>query len=288
MWGFSSATYEPCPEAHRRFSTYARFIEATFGEDAYFEETTFTRDVFFYRATFGGKASFSGAKFRSDARFLGARFEKVTFGGFVTGFEGANFDGARFRGNTWFDGATFRGNTYFGGATSNGEILTFRNAKFALPGDQEDAFRRAKNVQEKIGDREEAGHHFYKEMEGKRKQKIWYIRYPEWFFIQFIFAYGVNPLRLMICWIGFVAIFVGIYYHWQGIDSLASQLKGNATIADYVWFSIATAVTPGYAGYRPTPDFKLVAGVEAILGTFMWAAFIAMFSRKYMRGFRKT
>lgn len=52
---------------------------------------------------------------------------------------------------------------------------------------------------------------------------------------------------------------------------------------DYLWFSIATAATPGYALYRPIGWFKFIAGVEAILGTFMWAAFIATFARKYMR-----
>ena len=120
-------------------------------------------------------------------------------------------------------------------------------------------------------------------MDAKRKQKPMYFRYLEWFFIQFIFGYGVHPLRLMACWLGFVGLFAIMYLLWNGIDPTASQLQGAATLADYVWFSIATAVTPGYAGYKPTPEFKWIAGLEAIFGTFMWAAFIATFSRKYMR-----
>jgi hypothetical protein len=52
---------------------------------------------------------------------------------------------------------------------------------------------------------------------------------------------------------------------------------------DYFWFSIATAFTPGYALYKPESYFKFIAGIEAILGTIMWAAFITTFARKFMR-----
>jgi hypothetical protein len=75
----------------------------------------------------------------------------------------------------------------------------------------------------------------------------------------------------MACWFGFVFLFAAIYYLGNGIDTMASQLQANARLKDYTWFSIATAVTPGYAGYKPTANFKLVAGLEAIFGTFMWA-----------------
>jgi hypothetical protein len=44
------------------------------------------------------------------------------------------------------------------------------------------------------------------------------------------------------------------------------------------------AATPGYGGYKPVPGFyQNLASFEAIFGTFMWAAFIATFARKYMR-----
>ncbi len=164
----------------------------------------------------------------------------------------------------------------------NGELY-IKNSKFGDPATQEMAFRKAKTIKENLGDTEEADYCYYFEMEAKRRQKPRYIRYPEYVFIQLIFGYGVHPFRLWACWFGFVGIFVIIYWLGQGIDPEGSQLKGNATIIDYIWFSIATAVTPGYADYKPTTDFKLVAGLEAILGTFMWAAFIATFARKYMR-----
>jgi len=223
------------------------------------------------KTTVKGAAYFDSTDFNGEAYFIGSIFEdNVYFWGST--FRYADFSESKFIGVVDFSGSKF-----------SGENLTFESALFASPLSQEDACRRAKIVLEANGDREKAGYHFYREMEGKRKRKPWHIRYPEWFFIQLIFGYGVHPFRLMACWLGFVSLFAATYMIWHGIDPVASQLKGNATLADYVWFSIATAVTPGYAGYKPTPDFKWVAGLEAIFGTFMWAAFIATFSRKYMR-----
>ena len=50
------------------------------------------------------------------------------------------------------------------------------------------------------------------------------------------------------------------------------------------YFSIVTAATPGYAGYTPASGlYTLIAGAQAIFGTFMWAAFIATFTRKWQR-----
>ncbi len=70
------------------------------------------------------------------------------------------------------------------------------------------------------------------------------------------------------------------------------SIAGKCDAKRLYLFSIATAVTPGYAGYKPTTDLKLLAGLEAIFGKFMWAAFIATFVRKYMKywscRFRRT
>jgi hypothetical protein len=252
------------------------------GNDS-FEGTIFNGDVNFVGAMFSGNAYFEHARFNRDADFFGATFNSFAAFWYTTFNGRAGFGKAMFNGDTNFEGATFDKNAAFWGTTFSGDFLIFRNAKFNDPMSQEAAYRRAKNVLEKNGDREEAGFHFYWEMDSKRKQKPWYISYPELIFIQWIFGYGVHPLRLWACWLVFVGLFAILYWSGHGIDEAASQLNGTAQLRDYIWFSIATAITPGYAGYKPTPDFKLVAGLEAILGTFMWAAFIATFARKYMR-----
>jgi hypothetical protein len=266
------------------FKARIDFWNVAFNRNNYIRGAIFNEVAFFIDSTFRLNANFMDAKFGRYASFSDATFCEGLYLDDAIFSEDVSFIGTKWiSGDVSFIGAKFYGEAYFNSNKFSVDSLTFRNAEFHKPRSQEDACRRAKNVLEKNGNREEAGHHFYREMDGKRKQKPWYIRYPEWLFIQLVFGYGVHPFRLMACWFGFVFLFAAIYSIGRGIDVATSQLNGNASSADYIWFSIATAVTPGYAGYKPTPDFKLVAGIEAIIGTFMWAAFIATFSRKYMR-----
>lgn len=285
------------------FDGHASFQGSKF-KDGYFSESQFNEEALFDGSNFGF-ADFNGSKFNEIAEFQlsqfrgwldfsGAEFtERVDF--LRSQFKGrADFRGSKFRGLVSLNKSQFSDDAFFSncefskgidisGAQFKGDVLTFKHSRFNNPTSQEIACRRAKNTMEKAGDREETGYHFYREMEAKRKQKPWYTRYPEYLFIQLIFGYGVRPFRLWACWLIFAGFFAIIYWLGHGIDTDASQLKAKITLIDYIWFSIATAITPGYAGYKPTTEFKLVAGLEAILGTFMWAAFIATFARKYMR-----
>ncbi|VVB72426.1 Uncharacterised protein [uncultured archaeon] len=83
----------------------------------------------------------------------------------------------------------------------------------------------------------------------------------------------------------FCCLFAFIYAFGNGIN-------GASEAVDYSKFSlgaafapgyVANAVSPGYIGYQPTSWYQIVAWMEAIFGTFMWAAFIATFARKFMR-----
>ena len=100
----------------------------------------------------------------------------------------------------------------------------------------------------------------------------------EWFFVQKIFGYGIHPIWLFGWWIGFVVVFAAIYSIKGGIEEPEVRQW-----YDYFWFSVAIAATPGYALYKPVGMFKFIAGIQAILGTFMWAAFITTFARKFSR-----
>lgn len=112
-------------------------------------------------------------------------------------------------------------------------------------------------------------------MEAKRLQKDWYVKYPEWI-VQKFFGYGVYPLRVILTWISIIIIFAIIYWHLNAIQP--------NSLLDYIYFSVTTAATPGYGGYTLTQGSsqRIFAIIEAILGTFMWAAIIATFARKYM------
>jgi uncharacterized protein YjbI with pentapeptide repeats len=292
------------------FTGLAIFSKAKFSEDADFSKAKFLWSAFYMSATFSRLANFSEATFNYDADFLGA-----TFSGDADFSEannsmpsalrlryGADFSKAKFSSKAKFTGAIFRGIVKFEGAKGEGDYFTFRDATFMLPDSQEEACRKAKNVLAKAGNREEEEYHFYREMEAKRirkgiqgnsglglgylltKTETWsakrFFGYDviEYIFVQTIFRYGTDPYWLFGWWLGFVVFFAVIYSVKGGIEEPEVRQW-----YDYFWFSVATAATPGYALYKPMGMFKFIAGIEAILGTFMWAAFITTFARKFSR-----
>jgi hypothetical protein len=300
-WFYGASFSEEANFNRVSFSGPAMFEEASFSGYAMFEEASFSGYASFNRASFSGGARFAGASFRADTWFDGASFS-----------ESAGFGKAGFSGSAWFRRANFIGYAGLDGTKFEGDVLTFRDAIFIHPQSQEETCRRAKNVLEKNGNRDEAGYHFYREMEGKRKQKestyqyfdyeallfcnepnatpkkltdlFNYLRYNilDYLFIQIIFGYGVHPLRLWACWWIVVGLFTIFYWIGGGINNLTTNQPLN--FLDCLWFSITVAVTPGFAGYKPSPGFyQVLAGLEAIFGTFMWAAFVTTFAKKYMR-----
>jgi Pentapeptide repeats (9 copies) len=145
---FDNATFSGY--AHFRgatFSKYAYFREPTFSGYAHFRETTFSENAYFSKATFSGYANFQGATFSNYAYFGNATFSSYAY-----------FSGAAFANYAYFIGATFGGYADFNGAKFEGDVLAFRDATFLLASVQEQACRRAKNVLEKNGNREEAGY----------------------------------------------------------------------------------------------------------------------------------
>lgn len=282
----------------------ASFKGVTFRGPAFFEKAMFNSYAFFREAIFSSNVSFKNVKFSENASFTKATFMGLTI-----------FSGATFSQDAYFMEAMLNSYAYFGqfgGVRFEGNHVTFRKAVFNLAESQEDACRTAKNVLAKAGDRDGEEYHFYREMEAKRIQKgirgirwdsplslvdclkieVWLIKRSlprslwrflwydvlEFVFIQKIFGYGVHPFRLFGWWLAFVVIFAVIY----SIKGAIEQPDARQWY-DYLWFSIATAATPGYALYKPLGLFKIIAGVEAILGTFMWAAFITTFARKFSR-----
>jgi len=292
---FHSAIFSENANFERvKFSKYATFMYAAFSKDSCFDRATFN-DVDFDKAIFSRNAYFRGATFYDEAGFFGTIFNQQVY-----------FHEATFNQGAYFKDVVLSSIYYpFWGAKFLGENLTFKNATFKYPGVQEDACRKAKILMEKNGNREEAGYHFYKEMDARRKQKPWYIRYPEFVFIQLIFGYGVPPFRLMASWFLIATLFALIYWYVHGIQSKLPTSSISPAFIGYLgqftdmsyftkldwsyfvkcfYFSIVTAVTPGYGKYELTSwEFQVVASIEAIFGTFMWAAFIATFARKYMR-----
>ena len=89
----------------------------------------------------------------------------------------------------------------------------------------------------------------------------------------------------MISWAAIVTAFSVLYWIGGGIN-------GATGLLDYIKFSFAIAIAPGYiasiinpgsTGYSLLPEFQAAAMAESIFGTLLWAGFIATFAKKYMR-----
>jgi len=281
------------------FSGYAIFSDAEFRRKADFQRAGFDGDADFQRGEFDGYAGFRGAEFGGNVTFFDAKFSAII----------AEFRGAMFDGDADFRRGEFGGYADFDHDQFNSDV-SFDDTKFSRPASQEVACRIAKRKMEEQGDKKASDDYFYREMEairlgngikGTKKllwpwkvqfsemvspekiqvfewlklaaSKVWrLIRYDllEYIFIQGIFGYGVHPIRLFGFWILMVFLFASYYWYYDAVE-------GASAWFDYIWFSIAT---PGYALYSPVGHYKIVTGVQAIFGTFMWAAFIAYLREK--------
>lgn len=114
-------------------------------------------DATFKRTLFRDSAGFHKLVSNEDVDFSNAFF-----------CDTVDFRESNFSGNVLYSNATF--NEHVNLAKANFSDITFRGAKFRHPRDQEESCRLAKTVLEKIGNREEAGYHFYREMEAIRRQ----------------------------------------------------------------------------------------------------------------------
>jgi hypothetical protein len=153
---------------------------------------------------------------------------------------------------------------------------SFHGTKFADPAIQEKLCRKARRLYEEQGNREEADYHYYREMEARRKQKNRLINYLELPF-QYIFRYGTQWKYILALYLGVVIVAAILFWKFHGII-------GATSFFDCLYFTFITITTLGYGDMLPASGwFRLLAIFLAVFGTFIWAALIAIFARKYMR-----
>lgn len=61
------------------------------------------------------------------------------------------------------------------------------------------------------------------------------------------------------------------------------SVKCDKSPAAYIYFSVMTAITPGYGRFDLKPDMCIAASIEVVFGAFIWVALTAILSRKYFR-----
>ena len=299
------------------FKGQASFDEATFKEHASFNDATFREYVSFDKATFNGHASFIratfkvfvsfSATFKGNALFAGATFELANFGG--------KGEKCKFYSELSFSNTEFRRGLLIGIPSecfklpsAEAEACRVQRIYYEREGRKDDAdrmFARERRALRKA-EVEEAKANVRKVKEGlkrlvassprkveriKAELKAWFdlikatSKYLlakgksslEFFIADLTCEYGTNWKRPVISWIFLVFfIFPLLYFILGGITKVSSPL-------DYLYFSIVTATTLGYGDLQPIGWCRLIASTEAIFGTFMWAVFLVVFARKYMR-----
>jgi len=274
-----------------------KFSKATIGRDAWFDrskivgnfdfdETKVYGSVSFYGVQVSGYVSFDQVEI---GRYLWFEMAKIdgefslnwaNVGGSVS-FQrakingNASFNGANIEGNAWFNESQIEENAWFDLTKIKGE-LSFKGTSFKNPKTQEKTCRKAKTIWEKLGDRENADYHFYREMEAKRKQKSFYIKYLE-LIVQYPFGYGVYPYRLLFTFALTLVVFAFIYWSIERILTVDSLIEN-------IRFSFLTMIIPAYGVIKAkTGIYGIFAIIEAVIGAFTWPTFIVAFARKYMR-----
>jgi len=173
-----------------------------------------------------------------------------------------------------------------------GGFVIVEECTFNNPYAEEVFYRLARTSWEKSGDFERADQYYYLEMVAKRKIKASARRRGwkkllkkmeilfEWLFADLTCKYGTDWKRPILIWLAAVNVFFPILFFLTGsVRGLSSSLG----FLDYEYFSIVTATTLGYGDYHPVGVGRAIASVEALFGMFMWAVFLTVFARKYMR-----
>ena len=158
---------------------------------------------------------------------------------------------------------------------------------------EENMYRNAKVSYEKLGEKEVSDQYFYREMRTRRKQKNLTARFFEWLIADLTCKYGISWKRPIMLWGTIVFIvfpviyFIPILFNIQIVSGIQTSINDSwsclYSILNCLYFSTVTATTLGYGDLHPVGIGKAIASVEAVFGTGMWAVFLAVFSRKFMR-----
>ena len=171
-------------------------------------------------------------------------------------------------------------------------FMIIEDCRFNNPYAEEVFYRLARTSWERSGDFERADQYYYLEMVARRKARLKARRRGikrlfdrlevlfEWVFADLTCKYGTDWKRPIMIWLFAVnVLFPLLFFVTRSVEGLSSTL----TFLDYEYFSIVTATTLGYGDYHPIGVGRVIASIEALFGMFMWAVFLTVFARKYMR-----
>jgi hypothetical protein len=171
-------------------------------------------------------------------------------------------------------------------------FVEVEECRFSSPRAAEVFYRLARTSWEKNGDLDRADDYYYLEMVAKRESRLtargkgikkFLLKSEalfEWLFADLTCKYGTDWKRPILIWLAAVnAFFPLLFFMTKSVEGLS----GAMSVLDYEYFSIVTATTLGYGDYHPIGVGRAIASLEALFGMFMWAVFLTVFARKYMR-----
>ncbi|MDH5299935.1 MAG: pentapeptide repeat-containing protein [Gammaproteobacteria bacterium] len=156
----------------------------------------------------------------------------------------------------------------------------------------EEIYRHVRKLAEQHGLFDQAGLFFYHEMVARRMQMTkWSVRRFLSKTVDLICGYGEKPLNVVLS--SMVMIFGCALLYWmlgvtEGGKPIAMANAANIDMALYdfaqcVYYSIVTFTTLGYGDITPIGYSRLVAAIEAFVGTFSTAIFVVVFVKKMTR-----
>ena len=317
---FENATFKGYSNFEKStFRGDASFRGTTFEGDVSFKETTLKCDACFGWVIFRKRVNFQGtifkgyytdfirAIFEGDAYFNGATFDVNVF--FWSDWDEEYLDGKyKFSGKLEFSNLNFRS-----------IYIDIPSKYFKLPEAEAEACRVQRICYEKEGNKDKADKMFVQERRALRRARVRQAKellsksrdiksklkaivnllksYGS-FFMEVLLAdltckYGTSWMRPILLWVLVVFGFSILYYIGKGVTSAK-------TFWEYLYFSMTVGTTLGFEKYHPNPNITLVditvgllpfkipvyqilVGFEAMFGMFMWATFLTVFARKYMR-----
>jgi uncharacterized protein YjbI with pentapeptide repeats len=287
------------------FEGKVHFDYTVFSGRTNFENANFHGEVYFMNSTFENRTSFWEASFEKPACFFDNSFNGYTEFGYGFFNSTGNFYRSKFNNQTFFTGCIFNEDVILTDAKFSDEVsflfAEFKN--FHVRWSQIKNFIRAdylfisrliKNFEELrlLCDADEC--YLYLK-NNERVNKVWYERYPEYWFIQQTCGYGVEPLLPLRAGLIVVALFAIPYYLIKIREPKWALGAGLKRIGIKAWnalyFSVNTFVSSAPIEWTPEDTrsskrhylFRILTTVEKTFGWILLVLFVVTLTRKFIR-----
>jgi len=123
----------------------------------------------------------------------------------------------------------------------------------------------------------------YREMVSRRKTMKWYnpLRIMNLIFADLTCKYGTSIVRILLWIAGTVTAFALLYWAMQNV--LYHNSPTVLSFLDSMYFSLITYATVGYGDIHPIGDYRLLAGLEGMIGVILTSLFTVIVARRIIR-----